>query len=142
MRHSKIECPKCKNQFGANNINKHLPKCEGLKNCQVCGNTFTGKKQTCSYACSNTRFRSGENNGNWKQETYRTTCFLHHEKKCVICDEDKIVEVHHLNEDKTDNRPENLIPLCPTHHQYFHSKYRNLVEPSIIEYLVSWNNRL
>jgi hypothetical protein len=83
-------------------------------------------------------FRSGEQNPNWKDTRYRTTCFAYHKKQCVVCGEDKIVSVHHMNEDRTDNSPENLIPLCPTHHQYFHSRYRNEVEHKIVKYLEKW----
>ena len=51
------------------------------KKCPVCGKLFETKKTdrektTCSYGCSNTFFRSGSNNPNWKDESYRTTCFL------------------------------------------------------------------
>ena len=37
--------------------------------------------------------------------------------------------------DKKNNEIENLIPLCPTHHQYVHSKYKHLVEPLINSYM-------
>jgi len=62
----------------------------------------------------------------------------YHEKKCIICGEKKIVESHHFDCDKNNNDPANLIPLCPTHHQYFHSQYRDLVEKQIITYLEEW----
>ena len=104
-----------------------------VKNCPVCGNNFETKKGnrdekiTCSYSCSNTYFRSGNSNPNWKDESYRTTCFFYHKKECIICGEDKIVTVHHFDENHNNNSPENLIPLCPTHHQYVHSKHKNEV---------------
>jgi hypothetical protein len=99
------------------------------KKCPVCGKKFktqkghVREKKTCSYACSNTYFRSGPQNGNWNNDAYRTTCFHHHEKKCIICEEDKIVEVHHYDGNNKNNDFMNLIPLCPTHHQYMHSRY-------------------
>lgn len=111
------------------------------KKCPVCEKEFkVGKnqpreKQTCSYACSNTFFRSGKNNANWKEESYRTTCFLYHEKKCVICGEGKIVDVHHYDENNKNNSPENLIPLCPTHHTYWHSRFKDLVKDKIDDYV-------
>lgn len=109
--------------------------------CPVCGKTFVTRKgharekKTCSYACSNTHFRSGQNNPNWRESSYRSTCFLHHKKKCVVCGEDKIVDVHHFDEDKENNSPENLVPLCPTHHMYCHSRYKGLVIKKIERYL-------
>lgn len=144
-KYPKVKCSKCDRDVPSNNLKRHLNTCIGKKECEVCKKEFTppntkkGREQrTCSRSCSNSLFRSGENNPNWKKEAYRTTCFHHHGKKCVVCDEEKIVSVHHLNEDHSDNRPENLIPLCPTHHQYFHSRYRYEVEPIIQSYLRGW----
>ena len=108
------------------------------RNCPVCDTKFiTNEKEnkiTCSYSCSNSYFRSGINNPNWKMDTYRSTCFAYHKKECVVCGEDKIVAVHHFDENRNNNSPENLIPLCPTHHQYVHSKYKGEVIGKIEEY--------
>ena len=110
------------------------------KICPVCGTEFKTKKgskeekTTCSYSCSNTHFRSGENNPNWNLDSYRTTCFNYHKKECIICGESKIVTVHHFDENHHNNSPENLIPLCPTHHQYIHSKYKNEIIDEVVKY--------
>jgi hypothetical protein len=122
------------------------------KECPICGKTFETRKDhksektTCSYSCSNIHFRSGEDNGNWKgfggitnedyfSKKYRRVCFGYHEHKCVVCGEDKMVDVHHFDENRDNNDPENLIPICSNHHRYYHSKkYKNLVEGVIIEY--------
>jgi len=149
-----IVIKKIKNIISKNNCNyDHFRK--GIKskyqciqkNCPVCGKIFETlkehkrEKQTCSYACSNTLFRSGPDNGNWKEDgtcrgnSYRSTCFYYHQKKCIICDEKKIVEVHHCDENKKNNSPDNLIPLCPTHHQYFHSRYKYIIEDQINNYI-------
>lgn len=114
------------------------------KKCPVCENEFETKKghkkekKTCSHACSNTYFRSGVDNPNWKNSSYRSTCFLYHEKKCVICGEDKILDVHHFDENKENNSPENLIPLCPTHHMYWHSRYKDEIYDKVCEYRESF----
>jgi len=110
------------------------------KVCPVCDVEFETQKGikkekiTCSHSCSNTYFRSGTDNPNWRNDksktrssVYRTTCFRFHKKKCVVCGENKIVAVHHYDENHTNNNCENLIPLCPTHHQYVHSKYKEEV---------------
>jgi len=106
------------------------------KKCPVCNKTFkpgTKEQVTCSYSCSNTYFRSGSNNGSYKAATknYRTRCFEVHDKKCVVCGETKIVAVHHYDENHDNNEIDNLIPLCPTHHQYVHSQYKEDVQPII-----------
>lgn len=133
-KHTKIQCEKCQQYFGSNVIKRHLNKCEGIKNCPVCDKEFVGKGTTCSYSCSNTHFSHIRNKPE-KYKSYITICFKHHEKKCIVCGEEKIVAVHHLNENKKDNRPENLIPLCHTHHHYVHSRYKDDVQPVIDEYV-------
>ena len=42
-------------------------------------------------------------------------------KKCVICGFDKVVDLHHLDQDKKNNSRENLIGICPNHHQMLHN---------------------
>lgn len=114
------------------------------KECPVCFNLFETRKGSprekivCSKACSNSHFRSGPSNPNWKEDRYRTTCFFYHKKECVICGEKRIVDVHHYDEDHNNNAPNNLIPLCPTHHQYYHSRYRDMVEEAIKLYREQW----
>jgi len=36
--------------------------------------------------------------------------------KCKLCPETENLNVHHINYVKTDDRPENLVTLCPVHH--------------------------
>lgn len=135
MKYQKIECEKCYKPIGKNNYKQHIISCEGIKKCPICNKQYLGKAATCSYSCSNKMFRTGESNGNWKQDAYQSTCWLFHGKKCIVCDENKIVSVHHINENHYDNRPENLVPLCPTHHQYVHSRYREEIQPIIDKYI-------
>ena len=49
-------------------------------------------------------------------------------KSCILCGFDKIVDLHHLNENKKDNSPKNLVGLCPNHHKMIHhEKYREYI---------------
>ena len=140
----KDECKHCHKSFSRGSLGKHEPTCYlnpvNLKLCGVCNKPVKNKeRQTCSYACSNTLFRSGEKNGRWVQDAYRTTCFLYHKKECVICEEKNIVAVHHLDENHSNNVPSNLIPLCPTHHSYYHSKFKHLIHQRILDYINEWS---
>jgi hypothetical protein len=127
------------------------------KNCPVCDTEFETEvriikgtdrrnRTTCSLACRNKHFRSGKNHPNFKidsKQAYVRICFEHHERKCVVCDEENAVSVHHFNEDHNDNSVENLIPMCPNHHLYWHNNnLKHLVEQEVIEYrnnfLTSW----
>lgn len=123
--------------------NKKLSRIEKI--CPVCTNKFEtvinhrDEKITCSHSCANTFFRSGRNNPNWKDDRYTTTCWEYHKKECIICGENKIVTVHHYDENHNNNSPDNLVPLCPTHHQYVHSRFRDLVIDQIEIYLYNFN---
>jgi len=71
---------------------------------------------------------------------YRRTCFKHHGKQCLVCEEDEVIDVHHIDGDRKNNKPENLVPLCPLHHRYLKSKKKNaLVEGIIAEYISEFN---
>lgn len=118
------------------------------KKCPVCDKNFSihkgqrKEKITCSHACSNTYFRSDKDHPNYKYKkgktpdaSYRKICFEHHEKKCVVCEEKTIVEVHHYDGNHDNNKPENLVPICPTHHKYWHSRYRILIREIVDKYV-------
>lgn len=150
----KVACVYCNSGYTKGNLRKHQMSCR--KNpaviqrlsrvCPVCDKVFVGTSFTCSYSCSNTYFRHGREGGSQytpdeklvEDGRYRDLCFRYHEKKCIICGEENVISVHHLNENHDDNRPENLVPLCPTHHQYCHSRFYHLVEQKIQEYMTSW----
>jgi DNA repair exonuclease SbcCD ATPase subunit len=140
----KMQCQYCTAEVSLNNLNRHENACKSnaanMKCCPVCNKMHSKKGITCSYSCSNTHFKHLRNKPE-KYKNYRTICFANHQKKCIVCDETRIVEVHHLNENKKDNSPNNLIPVCPTHHQYIHSRYRNLFLPHIESYLLKRSNR-
>ncbi len=49
-------------------------------------------------------------------------------KKCCICGFNKIVELHHLDENKKNNNENNLVGLCPNHHKMLHNfKFRKKI---------------
>jgi len=75
-------------------------------------------------------------NPHWEGSQYRDICFFHHAAKCVCCREKNVVEVHHFDRNRENNLPENLIPLCPTHHAYIHNeKFKHLVEHKVLKYV-------
>ena len=115
--------------------------------CSCCGVNFTVKerekqfpikdKYFCSRKCSNSIGGKAKSDKYHYDEVahYTTVAWRYHERKCLVCGEDKVVAVHHYNENHKDNRPENLVPLCPTHHHYMHSKHKTLIEEKVNEYV-------
>lgn len=145
------KCQYCLSEYKKPNIKNHENGCYlnpvNKIECKFCKKpilNFRTSKGTCSRSCANSYFKTGENNGNYKSDEnskYFIVCFRHHKKKCICCDEEKIVAVHHYNEDHNDDRPENLVPLCPTHHQYVHSRYRDDVIDIVDKYVVQFRNK-
>lgn len=97
-----------------------------IKICPICQKEFEARqgepkeKQTCSYGCSNTLFKTKRvKTENLK--LYRNMCFRVWEKECALCKFDKVVEVHHIDENRDNNTIPNLIPLCPNHHVMVHT---------------------
>lgn len=125
------------------------------KTCPICKVEFQTKKNapreksTCSHKCANSLFRTGENNGRRKKKRkvpeselpYYEICWLYHKKCCVVCSESLVVAAHHYNENHDDNRPENFVPLCPTHHVYWHSSHRYLIQEVVDNYVSEYLKR-
>jgi len=118
--------------------------------CHNCGETCTveerpkqhplKEKYFCSKPCANSEGGKAKAAIHHTDDVakYTTVCWRHHPKECVVCEEQNIVAVHHYNEDHDDNRPENLVPLCPTHHMYMHSNHKYLIEDQVAEYVKSF----
>ena len=126
-----------------------------IKICPICENEFETRlghpreKTVCSHSCANTYYRSGKSNPNYRTDDeltgvakYIKICFRVHEKKCVCCEERNIVEVHHYDGNKENNDPENLVPLCPTHHRYWHSRFRHLIKAKVDEYVLKFKEKI
>lgn len=113
----------------------------GDKICPVCNLSFKERignpkeKITCSKSCSNTMFRSGPSNGNWKPIEEKSPSALRtysgYRKKfsedeliCARCHYSEFkssVQIHHKDKNRLNNEIENLIPLCANCHFALHN---------------------
>lgn len=106
------------------------------KYCERCGEplfrhrfngTLEGRSQYlrrrfCSLSCANTRDMVTAKQSRMKARRLmaaKTT-------SCEACGNSEAVHVHHVNRDPSDNRPENLQPLCKWCHQYWHRLHERL----------------
>jgi hypothetical protein len=108
-----------------------------LEECPVCGIEFKkSKNKTCSRKCgADYKMLDGFKMKLTKATAYQTIAYREHDRKCVICSERRVLEVHHYNGEHSDDSPENLVPMCPTHHRYMHSKYRYILETKVDFYV-------
>jgi hypothetical protein len=118
-----VVCVTCQQQFQVVEREKLFPSKEKYFCSRNCANSVGGKVKAIKH------YRSDD------EVKYTTLAWRHHKKECIVCGENKIVAVHHYNENHNDNRPENLVPLCPTHHQYIHSKYKWVIKDIVDNYV-------
>ena len=86
------------------------------------GFVFCSKSCACSY--NNSVLRKGSNNPNWKtgDSLYVEIAYNTYIKECAICKESNkdLLEVHHIDKNRSNNDPSNLIILCANHHSLVH----------------------
>ena len=137
---------------GSNAYTHHCPNCgmharKRIKlTCACCGKEIerypsdieknTSGYYYCSRECGNRhknelRKQSGEwDNGS---TNYRSRALETYEHKCLCCgwDEDeRILEAHHVDEDRSNNKLSNLCLLCPTCHRKITLGYYKLDLPN------------
>lgn len=59
---------------------------------------------------------------------YRRRCLAEKGGACSLCGSENRIEVHHINGDRTNNRIENLIPVCSNCHILIHGDTDELSE--------------
>lgn len=102
--------------------NKRKPRIK--KECPVCGSEFEDivggfrEKTTCSHSCANVFFKTKDVNEN----NYRSIALRKKDNKCEICGESRlhVLEVHHMDYDRNNNKLNNLQILCANCHLDIH----------------------
>lgn len=117
-----VICSNCSNIFSVSERENLFPSKEKYYCSRKCSNSEGGKAKSKKYHTDDVAH-------------YTTVAYRYHEKKCVVCGEENIVAIHHINENHNDNDPKNLVPLCPTHHQYMHSRHKYLIEDKVNKYI-------
>lgn len=117
-----VDCFACHNKFFVKEREKKFPIKEKYFCSRSCANSLGGKAKAEKYHSDSVA-------------NYTTIAWRHHEHKCCVCGEEKIVAVHHLDENHSNNDPRNLVPLCPTHHQYMHSRYKSDIKEVVDRYI-------
>lgn len=85
-------------------------------------------KYFCSRSCAtvfNNSLKVGSKHPNFKDgltEAYRKKAFSFYKTKCELCSYSikEVLQVHHIDKNRSNNKVENLVILCPTHHREIH----------------------
>lgn len=117
------QCPNCKNNNERNGQ---------FFECAYCGKQIYRSKKDIEenksgfYYCCREHGNIHKNllrqqNGEWEDSTnYRLKAFAAYEHKCACCgwqEDERILEVHHIDSNRQHNNIENLIILCPNCHR-------------------------
>ena len=87
------------------------------------GNMFCDR--SCATSFNNTKYKTGELHPNYTSGygSYRSRAIKHYGEHCSKCNYDKIIhilQVHHIDNDRQNNKIENLQVLCPNCHAEIH----------------------
>jgi 5-methylcytosine-specific restriction endonuclease McrA len=91
------------------------------------GNMFCSR--SCANSLNNTLFKSGANHYAYSGSNYREKALNIYPHKCMVCgyDEDeRILEIHHIDENHSNNEISNLSVLCPNCHRKITLHYYKL----------------
>ena len=145
-----LVCPICK----AENIQNKYKNQQKLCICDYCNKEYTrafskAKKSKhgfnfCSRTCKDKaqQIESGDKFISMRPKhynldnNYRKKAFKYYEHKCAICDwneDEDMLEVHHIDEDRSNNSINNLLILCSICHRKLTShKYKLIGREQII----------
>ncbi len=90
--------------------------------CKRCNRLMPIKAKGLCGGCYNFIYCLEEVKKSNRKKRYGVSEDLYREKtqKCFVCGFDKVVDLHHLDENNKNNSPENLLGLCPNHHKMLH----------------------
>jgi hypothetical protein len=117
-----VICKNCKNIFAVEEREKLFPSKEEYFCNRTCANATGGKAKALKHHSD-------------ESARYATIAWRHHKRECLVCSENNVVAVHHFDENHDNNDPKNLVPLCPTHHMYMHSKHKYLILDKVLDYI-------
>ena len=117
-----VKCHTCESLFSVKERETLFPSKDVYFCSRKCANATGGKAKAAKHHTDDVAH-------------YATVAWRHHKKECVVCGENLIVAVHHMDENHDNNDPANLVPLCPTHHHYMHSRYKELIIEKVTDYL-------
>lgn len=94
-----------------------------LITCKRCGREKPNHAKGFCAGCYQFTFHLDQNKAWNYQKRHNLDAKTYKEitSKCAICGFDKVIDLHHLDENSKNNIKENLIGLCPNHHKMLHN---------------------
>lgn len=119
LKEFSVNCVNCEKNFFVKEREKLFPQ---------------KKKYFCSRSCANSV--GGRTKANkYGIVQYVTIAKKFHQPRCVVCNEDQVLDVHHIDENRNNNSANNLVFLCPNHHAALHRLKDDTVKLKIKNYI-------
>jgi hypothetical protein len=115
-----VECACCKTIFIVEEREKQFPSRKEYYCSRKCSNSIGGKAKRDKHGITQ----------------YSTIAKKYYKEQCIVCGFDEIVDVHHIDRDRENNNPKNLVFLCPNHHYVLHRKNADYVDKRIKEFIL------
>lgn len=155
-----VTCRKASRQRAAVRRMKPIP----AHPCEICAKPFVPHNRMtsgrfCSRACKDAGHSAdmtGAANPGWRNGAtdYRnaphtardflrakTAVLFRDHFRCVICNTDQDIQVHHINMEPRDNRSQNLVAICRTHHRRLHAAEKSLSRTILWPWLSDYANQ-
>jgi len=77
------------------------------------------RRTHCDRICGNSRVKLTKHGYSWRARKHLKT-------NCEACGWDKKLQAHHIDQDNTNNEPENIQTLCKPCHDFWHTTAKKL----------------
>ncbi len=130
MNESNIICPRCNlpskrtTRGVCHNCYRKFIWVSQKVACKRCGRIRPIHAWGFCNGCYSSLFHIAKIKAHNRQKSYNISDELYKQltSRCVICEFDKIIDLHHLDNNHSNNSPENLVGLCPNHHKMVHHR--------------------
>jgi len=113
-----VECVTCKEEFNVKEREKSFPKKKQYFCSRSCANSVGGRAKVNKYG----------------RTQYASIAAHYYEQECAVCKYSEVLDVHHIDHNRSNNSPDNLIFLCPNHHALLHRKK----DPETVKIIENW----
>jgi len=131
-----VSCVNCNKDFAVKEREKQFPQKKEYYCSRSCANSAGGNVRAEKYLYGKHRYKRDD-----QDLKYHEICWKYHRKECIICKENTIVDAHHYDKNHNNNKPENFVPLCPTHHMYVHSRHEVLIKKQVEDYVYKFKQK-
>ena len=117
-----VICECCKSEFVVREREKQFPSKEEYFCSRSCANSVGGKAKAEKYGVTG----------------YTVIAERYYKRQCAVCGVEDILDVHHIDEDRENYHPSNLIFLCPNDHYRLHRNKDEKVKKVIEGHGTAW----